>query len=168
MLEFFNFQSAICGGEGKKGDSGNGKHEKMKQCIDETQQLKECCPYPVDESTECKSHLDGVEDKKGKEKHEAFSCYFECKFDMKGLITDGALNKEKIHIEAADYLKGTDFTEISTSSIDYCYDECKFLTKYSLTTLNKRAFYVLNSGQKNGKWQSGKERQERRRWQEKV
>lgn len=125
-------------GEGGK-DCGKGKHKhhkKMMQCMKQTKDLHEsCCPFPVDddamETPECKEHLEGIEQKEGKEKHKAMKCWIDCMFKTKKLIEGKELKKDKI-IQSFDdmltKLDGEDFKEISVESIEFCHTECKFST----------------------------------------
>ena len=126
------FQTAFCGEDGKD-KSKHEKHiEKMKKCMQDTLQLKNCCPYPNDDSFKdepaCKPFLEGIEDKKGKEKHKAYSCFLDCLFEKKGLYKDGELNKEKISEVTKNGLtanSGENFLQISENAINYCSDERK-------------------------------------------
>lgn len=91
--------------------------------------LQKCCDCPEDESIKddpCQSHLEGFESKEGKEKHEAFKCFAKCVYESRKLFVGGNLDKDKI-IEYTEGVlsKHEEFKDISMTSIEYCYNECK-------------------------------------------
>lgn len=100
--------------------------------MQETKDLSPCCPYPQKEAEledpDCKHHFEGFEDMSEKEKHRAEKCFSECIFTKHGLLEDGDLVKEEIHKLAKQNLvdlNGEDFQDVTTESINYCWDECK-------------------------------------------
>lgn len=106
----------------------------MKKCMKETRELKECCPFPENESIkndpECSHHLEGIEDKEKKEKMKAYNCFSECIFENKGLLVEGDFNGDEIKkmIEKSmTEANGSEFIDISLSSIDYCINERKII-----------------------------------------
>jgi hypothetical protein len=115
----------------------------MKQCMKDTKDLKNCCPFPKHEEEkedpECKHHLEGIETKEGKQKHKAYNCYTECSFKNKGLLNDeGVINKEKLKELTEDHLTkndAEDFKEITMNSIDYCIEECEKNYTENVTTI---------------------------------
>ena len=119
-------------GKGKDGDWGKHK-EKIKKCMEETDKLIECCPFPkndeVKEDPDCKHHLEGVEKKEKKDQMKASSCFTECVFKKNELLNDkNELDNEKLKNAIGDYLEknnGADFKKISLESIDYCINDCK-------------------------------------------
>lgn len=99
--------------------------------MQETKDLKNCCPLPkheeAKEDPECKHHLEGIENKEGKEKYKAYNCYSECTFKNQGLLKDGGvIDKEKLKELTEQHLTKNDagdFKEIAMNSIDYCIGE---------------------------------------------
>lgn len=127
-------QSALS--EEKDCDKGwkNEKHQKMKKCMEETRELKACCPFPENESIkddpECSHHLEGIEAKEKKEKMKAYNCFSECIFTNKNLLVDGELDGAEIKKMTEQYIteaNESEFIEISLNSIDYCMNECEII-----------------------------------------
>lgn len=102
--------------------------KKIKKCMEDTFKLKECCDIPVsdEEDQTCQEHLEGIEEKEGKEKHEAFTCFSECKATEQGYLVEGDMNVEKMKEDAAEDLKqidAEDLIDLATESIDYCKEQ---------------------------------------------
>lgn len=120
------------GGKGK-GGKHHEKMEKMKACHEQTKALSECCAFPKFEEKmknypECDVHLEGLEDKCGKEKHKAFTCYMECVFKADGTFDGEALVESKIKETIEAMLAEADATEfngIANESIGYCKNKSK-------------------------------------------
>lgn len=106
----------------------------MKQTMD----LAECCHMPEYESTkesmkedpDCKHHLEGIEDKEGKEKHKAANCFTECLLEKKGLFTKETKSFDDAAVLAATEEMATEeFLEISLKSASVCLDKCECISK---------------------------------------
>lgn len=137
------FQSVLSGFGGPDGspdggpNGGEGKHKhhkKMMQCMKQTIDLQEsCCPFPRDDSVKddpvCKEHLEGIEEKEGKEKHRAMKCWFDCIYKSKGLIEEKKLQKDatlNYFDEMLTKLEAEDFKAVTEESIEYCFAESEF------------------------------------------
>lgn len=150
VLELSTCQSAFCnddGSEGREGwKRGKDKREKLKQCLQETKSLKDCCAYPnllKNDDPECKHHLEGFEDKTEREQHRANACFTECMYKSRGLFTDGEFDKEKIRSQVGEKLveKNEDeFKGIAISSIDKCFAESE-----QIFVLDLKVCHNLNS-----------------------
>lgn len=119
--------------KGGKGKWGNEKHhEKIKQCAQQTMDLKACCPFPENEALkddpDCKHHLEGIDKKNEKDQHKAYKCFSECIFTERDMFVNGSFVDSEIHDFNDEFLAdfgGEDFLHITGSSIDYCLAECK-------------------------------------------
>lgn len=107
--------------------------EKIKQCMQQTKDLHDCCQLPKDEEMkndpDCKQHLEGIEGKEKKEQHKAQTCFVECIFKKSGIISEGKdIVKDKLKEETEKHLtkfNAPEFKDISMNSIDFCVGECK-------------------------------------------
>lgn len=125
--------SAFCHPDGGL-PGGKEKFMKMIKCGKDTEKLgKECCPMPkfdeLKNDPECKSHLDGIDEKEGMEKGKAYSCFMDCIFKAKGLIEGRELKWDEIRKHNDEFL-GTDseFKEVSAKAIDFCENKGKTLS----------------------------------------
>lgn len=104
----------------------------MKKCMEDTMKLKECCDIPNHDDENdptCKEHLEGIEEKDGKEKGDAIMCFSECVAKEKKLLKDdGTLDMDLIKKETEEELKkagAEDLNDLSMESLDYCKKQCK-------------------------------------------
>lgn len=118
-------------GSSEEAEEGN-KWNKKKQCMMETQQLKACCPLPKKNEDymndpECGHLLEGMDDKKGKEKFHAFICFAECMFTKKGLLTEEKEVKWDELKKSSNELLGEneEFKEVTEKAVDFCESACK-------------------------------------------
>lgn len=93
--------------------------------------LAECCHIPKDESMkedpDCKHHLEGIDEKEGKEKHKAYNCFNECFFEKKGLFSKETKSfDDDVVLAAIEEMATEDFLEISLKSASMCLDKCEF------------------------------------------
>lgn len=123
--------SGECNKGWKHGKHGK-HHERMMKCIKQTNELKDCCTLPQDDSIkedpECKHHLEGIEGKEKHEKMKAYKCFTDCIFNSKGLMVDGNIDAEKFKEMSDNMLTENgqlEFKSISDESIDFCSNQSK-------------------------------------------
>lgn len=137
VIFLFALSSVNCGpksGE-EDGDVGGRKRERNKkkmECMKQTQELKACCPLPKStedfkSDPECGHHLEGFEDKQGKEKFHSIVCFAECMFTSRGIIgEDKEILWEEIKKQSNDVLgESDDFKEVTESAIEFCEAQCR-------------------------------------------
>jgi hypothetical protein len=119
-------------GSSENSDEGGNKWNKKKECMRQTFELKACCPMPKKEEEfkndpECGNLLEGIEDKKGREKFHAIICFAECMFTSRGLVSEEKDVKWDELKNFSNEIVGEngDFKEVTEKAMEFCEAACK-------------------------------------------
>lgn len=130
-----------CKKDSHSGEDGDGhkknddKFKKKKECMKQTEELKACCPLPKSsedymKDPECGHHLEGIDEKEGKDKFHTIVCFVECMFTSRGLLGGDDENKEILWDEVRKgtneiFGEGDNLKEVTEKAIDFCENICK-------------------------------------------